>query len=149
MALSRTSTHVWFGSGQEGDGTLTAGYPNSVVIKVGMLGDSQIGKTSLMVKYVEGHFDEDYIQTLGSSRSTFADSNIHSSGFSPLFPRLIYLSFSILRPSSVPSASKSLTTRNATVISVVVHVTSDLELRRPLSSCCFLSPRRTHLSPDV
>ena len=30
-----------------------------------MLGDSQIGKTSLMVKYVEGHFDEDYIQTLG------------------------------------------------------------------------------------
>lgn len=37
----------------------------SVVIKVGMVGDSQIGKTSLMVKYVEGSFDEDYIQTLG------------------------------------------------------------------------------------
>ena len=36
-----------------------------------MLGDSQIGKTSLMVKYVEGHFDEDYIQTLGSWRSSF------------------------------------------------------------------------------
>ncbi|KAG4300731.1 hypothetical protein PCANB_002943 [Pneumocystis canis] len=36
----------------------------SVVIKVGMIGDSQIGKTSLMVKYVEGSFDEDYIQTL-------------------------------------------------------------------------------------
>ncbi|CAG8519845.1 2202_t:CDS:2 [Funneliformis caledonium] len=31
----------------------------------GMVGDSQIGKTSLMVKYVEGSFDEDYIQTLG------------------------------------------------------------------------------------
>jgi GTPase SAR1 family protein len=30
-----------------------------------MVGDSQIGKTSLMVKYVEGGFDEDYIQTLG------------------------------------------------------------------------------------
>ena len=40
---------------------------DSVVLKVGMLGDSQIGKTSLMVKYVEGHFDEDYIQTLGPS----------------------------------------------------------------------------------
>ena len=38
---------------------------NSVVLKVGMVGDSQIGKTSLMVKYVEGTFDEDYIQTLG------------------------------------------------------------------------------------
>eukprot|EP01137_Pigoraptor_chileana_P009187 Opistho-2@57076 len=37
----------------------------SVVVKVGMVGDSQIGKTSLMVKYVEGSFDEDYIQTLG------------------------------------------------------------------------------------
>jgi GTP-binding protein of the ras superfamily involved in termination of M-phase len=32
-----------------------------------MVGDSQIGKTSLMVKYVEGSFDEDYIQTLGKS----------------------------------------------------------------------------------
>lgn len=40
---------------------------HSVVIKVGMVGDSQIGKTSLMVKYVEGSFDEDYIQTLGPS----------------------------------------------------------------------------------
>lgn len=40
---------------------------NSVVIKVGMVGDAQIGKTSLMVKYVEGSWDEDYIQTLGKS----------------------------------------------------------------------------------
>ena len=31
-----------------------------------MVGDSQIGKTSLMVKYVEGKFDEDYIETLGT-----------------------------------------------------------------------------------
>ena len=38
---------------------------SSVMVKVGMIGDSQIGKTSLMVKYVEGTFDEDYIQTLG------------------------------------------------------------------------------------
>jgi hypothetical protein len=42
----------------------------SVVIKVGMVGDSQIGKTSLMVKYVEGSFDEDYIQTLGTFRNS-------------------------------------------------------------------------------
>lgn len=58
---------------------------DSVVLKVGMVGDSQIGKTSLMcvsqaptlgfrltfllrrVKYVEGSYDEDYIQTLGPS----------------------------------------------------------------------------------
>ena len=33
--------------------------------QVGLVGDAQIGKTSLMVKYVEGSFDEDYIQTLG------------------------------------------------------------------------------------
>jgi len=36
-----------------------------VMIKVGMVGDQQIGKTTLMVKYVEGKFSEDYIQTLG------------------------------------------------------------------------------------
>jgi GTP-binding protein of the ras superfamily involved in termination of M-phase len=41
------------------------GKKNNIVLKIGMLGDSQIGKTSLMVKYVEGTFDEDYIQTLG------------------------------------------------------------------------------------
>lgn len=40
---------------------------NHIVIKVGMVGDAQIGKTSLMVKYVEGSWDEDYIQTLGGS----------------------------------------------------------------------------------
>jgi len=40
---------------------------SSVVIKVGMVGDAQIGKTSLMVKYVEGSWDEDYIQTLGKA----------------------------------------------------------------------------------
>ncbi|CCG22838.1 Tem1 protein [Candida orthopsilosis Co 90-125] len=38
---------------------------NQVALKIGLIGDSQIGKTSLMVKYVEGSFDEDYIQTLG------------------------------------------------------------------------------------
>ena len=31
-----------------------------------MVGDAQIGKTSLMVRYIEGAFDEDYIQTLGA-----------------------------------------------------------------------------------
>ncbi len=36
-----------------------------VSLKVGLIGDSQIGKTSLMVKYVEGSYDEEYIQTLG------------------------------------------------------------------------------------
>jgi len=38
---------------------------NSLVVKIGMVGDAQIGKTSLMVKYVEGKFDSDYIETLG------------------------------------------------------------------------------------
>lgn len=30
-----------------------------------MVGDSAVGKTSLMVRYVEGKFDEDYVETLG------------------------------------------------------------------------------------
>ena len=41
------------------------GGSKQVTVKVGMVGDSQVGKTSLMVKYVDGSFDEDYIQTLG------------------------------------------------------------------------------------
>ena len=43
------------------------GTKSNVVVKVGMIGDSQIGKTALMVKYVEGKFNEDYIETLGKS----------------------------------------------------------------------------------
>ena len=43
----------------------TAAKNNKIVVKIGMLGDVQVGKTSLMYKYVEGKFDEDYIMTLG------------------------------------------------------------------------------------
>lgn len=53
------------GGSQYGDQRAAAQKNSSVVIKVGMVGDAQIGKTSLMVKYVEGSWDEDYIQTLG------------------------------------------------------------------------------------
>ncbi|KAF2031128.1 small GTPase [Setomelanomma holmii] len=52
-------------SAQQQPAPETANKNASVVIKVGMVGDAQIGKTSLMVKYVEGSWDEDYIQTLG------------------------------------------------------------------------------------
>ncbi|KAG2227741.1 hypothetical protein INT45_004783 [Circinella minor] len=38
----------------------------SIVLKTGIVGDTNIGKTSLMVKYAEGAFDEEYVQTLGS-----------------------------------------------------------------------------------
>ncbi|KAI8072471.1 small GTPase [Gongronella butleri] len=43
----------------------SSGSPQSVMVKTGIIGDAQIGKTSLMVKYVEGEFDTEYIQTLG------------------------------------------------------------------------------------
>ncbi len=42
-----------------------AGGKNNVVVKVGMVGDATVGKTTLMVKYVENKFDEEYIMTLG------------------------------------------------------------------------------------
>ncbi|KAL1928876.1 hypothetical protein VTP01DRAFT_2662 [Rhizomucor pusillus] len=37
----------------------------SYIIKTGIVGDTNIGKTSLMVKYAEGDFNSEYIQTLG------------------------------------------------------------------------------------
>jgi len=37
----------------------------TIVVKVAILGDSQIGKTTLMVKYIEDKFDEEFIETLG------------------------------------------------------------------------------------
>lgn len=38
---------------------------NQVEVQVGLIGDAQVGKTSLMVKYVQNVFDEEYTQTLG------------------------------------------------------------------------------------
>ncbi|ORY91230.1 putative TEM1-GTP-binding protein of the ras superfamily [Syncephalastrum racemosum] len=37
----------------------------SVILKTGIVGDTNIGKTSLMVKFAEGAYDTEYIQTLG------------------------------------------------------------------------------------
>lgn len=34
-------------------------------VKIGMVGDAGVGKTSLMVRYVEKRFDQDYVETLG------------------------------------------------------------------------------------
>lgn len=38
---------------------------NQIDIQVGLVGDAQVGKTSLMVKYVQNIFDNEYTQTLG------------------------------------------------------------------------------------
>ena len=37
---------------------------NKVVVKVGMLGDAQIGKSKLFAKYIEDEYDEDYAKSL-------------------------------------------------------------------------------------
>jgi GTP-binding protein of the ras superfamily involved in termination of M-phase len=53
-------------NGREGeDDGVKEGEKEEVVVKVGMVGDAQIGKTSLMVKFAEAAFEEDYINTLG------------------------------------------------------------------------------------
>ncbi|KAK4669801.1 Ras GTPase tem1 [Podospora pseudopauciseta] len=63
--LSGQAPNASSSNGQGVAGDVQNNGRNHVVIKVGMVGDAQIGKTSLMVKYVEGSWDEDYIQTLG------------------------------------------------------------------------------------
>ncbi|KAI8885197.1 small GTPase [Backusella circina FSU 941] len=43
----------------------STGTNSSMLLKVGIFGDAQIGKTSLMMKYAEGAYDLEYTQTLG------------------------------------------------------------------------------------
>jgi GTPase SAR1 family protein len=64
-----------------------------------MIGDPAIGKTSLMVKYVENKFDEDYIQTLGPPQISFRSSNFPPSQFLLLFSCFFRLneSFALFR----------------------------------------------------
>ncbi|SMN18735.1 similar to Saccharomyces cerevisiae YML064C TEM1 GTP-binding protein of the ras superfamily involved in termination of M-phase [Maudiozyma saulgeensis] len=51
--------------GSEPKRNLVPDVKNQVEIQVGLVGDAQVGKTSLMVKYVQNIFDEEYTQTLG------------------------------------------------------------------------------------
>ena len=38
---------------------------NDITIKVTMVGDAAVGKTSFMARFVEGNYNEDYVETLG------------------------------------------------------------------------------------
>eukprot|EP01083_Nonionella_stella_P000196 610_1 len=38
-----------------------------ILIKTGMLGDPSVGKTTLMIKYVKGDYEDGYLETLGVS----------------------------------------------------------------------------------
>ncbi|KAI8870585.1 small monomeric GTPase [Ramicandelaber brevisporus] len=46
----------------------------AVVLKVSLIGDQDIGKTCLMIKYVDGEFTPGYVPTLGVN---FMDKTIH------------------------------------------------------------------------
>jgi len=52
-------------SRREGKESESSSKTNNIIIKVGVIGETHTGKTSLMVKYVEDRFDEEYIETLG------------------------------------------------------------------------------------
>lgn len=94
-------------SSQQTDATRAT--QSSVVIKVGMVGDAQIGKTSLMVKYVEGSWDEDYIQTLGMRPIEWEEANANSVQASTLWRRLFqYETQKSPFPSGIWEVSESL-----------------------------------------
>ena len=46
-------------------------------VYTGIVGDSGVGKTSLMVKYVEGRFDTDYNETIGVQ---FLEKQLNAAG---------------------------------------------------------------------
>lgn len=61
---SRAETTAPLGEGQA---RAPLPVPASTLVKVALVGDSQVGKTSLMVRYVEGGFDETQLQTQGAA----------------------------------------------------------------------------------
>merc|ERR1712003_213284 len=97
---------------------------NKVVVKVGMLGDSQIGKTTLMVKYIEDKYDEDYIETLGLNvmeksfelKNCVANLQIYDLGgqrqFAELMPtalegtKAVIFAFNLIQQKSLSSVKK-------------------------------------------
>ena len=68
--VSNASANIkhWFTTGIPAldvilSGEVGKGFPSGRICE--LYGEEQVGKTTLMVKYVENKFDEDYIQTLG------------------------------------------------------------------------------------
>ena len=61
------------------------GKKKHAVVKVGMLGDPAVGKTSLSNKYIEGEFKQDYIQTLGTTARACHGTTRRSTAHDPLF----------------------------------------------------------------
>uniref|UniRef100_A0A0G4HZR8 Uncharacterized protein n=1 Tax=Chromera velia CCMP2878 TaxID=1169474 RepID=A0A0G4HZR8_9ALVE len=57
---------------REGEGGAAVGGLDAfgrVPMKVAVVGDSAVGKTCLVTRFVEGKYDEDYIETLGECSS--------------------------------------------------------------------------------
>ncbi|KAL7317607.1 Ras GTPase tem1 [Mucor circinelloides] len=64
-SASSSSTATTAAAAASGSGLDSSSPTTSVVLKMGIIGDAQIGKTSLMIKYAEGAYDTEYTQTLG------------------------------------------------------------------------------------
>lgn len=90
--------------------------PETTLIKVALVGSSRVGKTSLMVRYVEGAFDEHQLRTQGVNfmervvslqghELTFSIWDIGGDEeFSPLLPLVCNDSVAIIFAVSSPSA---------------------------------------------
>ncbi|KAL7331795.1 Ras GTPase tem1 [Mucor circinelloides] len=64
-ASSSSTATTTAAAAASGSGLDSSSPTTSVVLKMGIIGDAQIGKTSLMIKYAEGAYDTEYTQTLG------------------------------------------------------------------------------------
>ncbi|ETO11713.1 serine/threonine-protein phosphatase PP1-gamma catalytic subunit-like isoform 1 [Reticulomyxa filosa] len=96
--------------------------------KVDLLGDSQIGKTTLMVKYIEDRYDEDYIKTLGVNfmektihlKNVNVDISIWNLGdqkdFSTLMPLVVLFAFDLTANQSLHSVKMTLYKENKVFI---------------------------------
>merc|ERR1719229_1934774 len=95
-----------------------------IIVKVAIVGDSQIGKTTLMVKYIEDKFDEEFIETLGLNvmeksfelKNCKANLQIYDLGgqrqFAELMPtaldgtKAVIFAFSLIQQKSLSSVKK-------------------------------------------
>ena len=100
-----------------------AGAPSPPLVKVALVGDSGVGKTSLMVRYVEGTFDETQLPTQGVNfmertvsvqghELTFSVWDIGGSHFESMLPlvcndaAVVLLMFDLCRRESIDSIRK-------------------------------------------
>ncbi len=108
-------------------------YANDFIFKICCIGDGAVGKTSLIKRFTEGSFNQDYIKTLGAQFSRFEKIIENKDGNGKIRARLFFWDiagqkdFSFMRPTFYNGAKATIVVYDLTRDDSLEHVPEWIE----------------------